>query len=324
MKFLDETKVYIRSGDGGAGAVSFRREKFIEFGGPDGGDGGRGGDVWVEAVNGLNTLIDFRYQQHFKAKTGTHGMAALPNESLLEDRPEGRLPVIGPDGLRPMEQYARPWSGARGTRIAIVVGGLGLSQTGTQRAIRDLPPEVTLAFAAAGNSLQRWMQEARRDGHEILLQVPMEPFDYATNDPGPHALRVSSDAGKNLAELHRSMPSSGNPPWRTSSNCGTPSGRILRRVASSLPRRKPAGSAVLADRTHPGTPRSSIRAMVSRRERTVCRCTAFPAMLGETALERDLAHLVGFSTGWPHRQLLSIPTAWTNSPLPTAAACAES
>ncbi|THK38898.1 GTPase ObgE [Ensifer sp. MPMI2T] len=74
MKFLDEAKVYIRSGDGGAGAVSFRREKFIEFGGPDGGDGGRGGDVWVEAVNGLNTLIDFRYQQHFKAKTGTHGM----------------------------------------------------------------------------------------------------------------------------------------------------------------------------------------------------------------------------------------------------------
>ena len=74
MKFLDQAKVYIRSGDGGAGAVSFRREKFIEFGGPDGGDGGRGGDVWVEAVDGLNTLIDYRYQQHFKAKTGGHGM----------------------------------------------------------------------------------------------------------------------------------------------------------------------------------------------------------------------------------------------------------
>jgi GTP-binding protein len=74
MKFLDEAKVYIRSGDGGAGAVSFRREKFIEFGGPDGGDGGRGGDVWVEAVNGLNTLIDFRFQQHFKGGTGVHGM----------------------------------------------------------------------------------------------------------------------------------------------------------------------------------------------------------------------------------------------------------
>ncbi len=74
MKFLDQAKVYIRSGDGGAGSVSFRREKFIEFGGPDGGDGGRGGDVWAEAVDGLNTLIDYRYQQHFKAKTGIHGM----------------------------------------------------------------------------------------------------------------------------------------------------------------------------------------------------------------------------------------------------------
>lgn len=74
MKFLDQAKVYIRSGNGGAGAVSFRREKFIEFGGPDGGDGGRGGDVWLEVVDGLNTLIDYRYQQHFKAQTGIHGM----------------------------------------------------------------------------------------------------------------------------------------------------------------------------------------------------------------------------------------------------------
>ncbi|MFZ1773490.1 MAG: GTPase ObgE [Rhizobiaceae bacterium] len=74
MKFLDQAKVYIRSGDGGAGSVSFRREKFIEFGGPDGGDGGKGGDVWLEAVDGLNTLIDYRYQQHFRAQTGVHGM----------------------------------------------------------------------------------------------------------------------------------------------------------------------------------------------------------------------------------------------------------
>jgi len=74
MKFLDQVKVYVRSGNGGGGAVSFRREKFIEYGGPDGGDGGRGGDVWIEAVEGLNTLIDYRYQQHFKAGTGVHGM----------------------------------------------------------------------------------------------------------------------------------------------------------------------------------------------------------------------------------------------------------
>ncbi len=74
MKFLDLTKVYIRSGAGGNGCVSFRREKFIEYGGPDGGDGGNGGNVWAEAVDGLNTLIDFRYQQHFFAKNGQGGM----------------------------------------------------------------------------------------------------------------------------------------------------------------------------------------------------------------------------------------------------------
>jgi GTP-binding protein len=74
MKFLDEAKIYIRSGDGGNGCVAFRREKFIEFGGPSGGDGGRGGDVIALAVDGLNTLIDYRYQQHFKAKSGRNGM----------------------------------------------------------------------------------------------------------------------------------------------------------------------------------------------------------------------------------------------------------
>jgi GTP-binding protein len=74
MKFLDQAKVYVRAGDGGAGSVSFLREKFVEFGGPNGGNGGRGGDVIVVCVDGLNTLIDYRYQQHFKASTGTHGM----------------------------------------------------------------------------------------------------------------------------------------------------------------------------------------------------------------------------------------------------------
>ena len=74
MKFLDQAKVYVKSGNGGAGSVSFLREKNMEFGGPNGGDGGRGGDVVVECVDGLNTLIDFRYQQHFRAATGGHGM----------------------------------------------------------------------------------------------------------------------------------------------------------------------------------------------------------------------------------------------------------
>ena len=85
MKFLDLAKVYLRSGAGGPGCVSFRREAFVEYGGPDGGDGGRGGDVWAEAVEGLNTLIDFRYQQHFRAKSGQHGMGKQRNGKNGDD-----------------------------------------------------------------------------------------------------------------------------------------------------------------------------------------------------------------------------------------------
>ena len=85
MKFLDQAKIYIRSGNGGGGAVSFRREKFIPNGGPDGGDGGTGGHVWIEAVEGLNTLIDYRYQQHFKAQTGGHGMGRNMHGAKGED-----------------------------------------------------------------------------------------------------------------------------------------------------------------------------------------------------------------------------------------------
>ncbi len=88
MKFLDEAKIYIKSGDGGDGCVSFRREKNIPHGGPDGGHGGRGGDVIVECVNGLNTLIDFRYQQHFKAQRGNHGMGTN------RDGPKGKTTII--------------------------------------------------------------------------------------------------------------------------------------------------------------------------------------------------------------------------------------
>lgn len=93
MKFLDEAKIYVRSGDGGAGCVSFRREKFIPLGGPDGGDGGRGGSIIAECVSGLNTLIDFRYQQHFKAKKGQHGMgsncAGKSSQDLVIQLPVG-------------------------------------------------------------------------------------------------------------------------------------------------------------------------------------------------------------------------------------------
>lgn len=132
-------------------------------------------------------------------------IAGQPNPDLVEETEDGKLPIIGADGLRPMDQYARPWSGERGARVAIVISGLGLSQTGSQKAVQQLPAGVTLAFAASGNSLQRWMQEARRKGHEILLQVPFEPFDYPANDPGPGTLLTANSAKDNLARLHQAM-----------------------------------------------------------------------------------------------------------------------
>jgi polysaccharide deacetylase 2 family uncharacterized protein YibQ len=131
--------------------------------------------------------------------------AALPDDDLIENTPEGKLPIVSADGTRPVDRYARPWSGARGTRIAIVIGGLGLSQTGTQRALKLLPEEITLAFAANGNSLGRWMPVARQGGHEILLQVPMEPFGYPDNDPGQLTLVHANSPGQNIELLHRSM-----------------------------------------------------------------------------------------------------------------------
>lgn len=132
-------------------------------------------------------------------------LAHLPDDAIVETTGAGRLPVRGANGERAFDVYARPWSGARGARVTIIVGGLGLSQTGTQRAIALLPEEITLAFAANGNSLQRWMQEARRQGHEILLQIPFEPFDYPANDPGRGTLTVAAGAEANIQMLHNAM-----------------------------------------------------------------------------------------------------------------------
>lgn len=132
-------------------------------------------------------------------------LAHLPDPSVIEETDVGDLPIRGENGERPFDIYARPWSGSRGARVVIIVGGLGLSQTGTQHAIASLPEDITLAFAANGNSLQRWMQEARRQGHEILLQIPFEPFDYPANDPGPRTLTVEAGEAANLERLHASM-----------------------------------------------------------------------------------------------------------------------
>jgi GTPase len=123
MKFLDEAKIYVKAGDGGAGVVAFRREKFIEFGGPDGGDGGRGGSVILEAVPNLNTLIDFRYQQHFKAPRGGHGMgknrSGAAGEDLIIKAPVGTQ-ILGEDKTTLLADLTQP-----GQRIVIARSGDG-------------------------------------------------------------------------------------------------------------------------------------------------------------------------------------------------------
>ncbi|MGD2131837.1 MAG: GTPase ObgE [Maricaulaceae bacterium] len=123
MKFLDEAKVHVQSGHGGNGCVSFRREKYVEFGGPNGGDGGDGGDVWVEAVDGLNTLIDYRYQQHFKARAGTPGMGKSRHGPRGDD-----VILKVPAGTRVLEQDKETILADLtnvGDRVLIARGGSG-------------------------------------------------------------------------------------------------------------------------------------------------------------------------------------------------------
>ncbi len=143
MKFLDLAKVYIRSGGGGTGCVSFRREKFIEYGGPDGGDGGRGGDVWAEAVDGLNTLIDFRYQQHFFAKSGQHGMGSqrtgASGDDIVLKVPAG-TEILDEDQETVVADLTEP-----GQRVLLAKGGNGgfgnlHFKTSTNRAPRRANP----------------------------------------------------------------------------------------------------------------------------------------------------------------------------------------
>ena len=144
MHFLDQAKIYIRSGGGGPGAVSFRREKYIEYGGPDGGDGGRGGDIVFEAVPGLNTLIDFRYTQHFKASRGGHGMgkdrtgASAP--PLIIKVPVGTQIISDDDRETVLADLVEV-----GQRVTLLEGGLGgrghaSYKTSTNRAPRQHQP----------------------------------------------------------------------------------------------------------------------------------------------------------------------------------------
>jgi polysaccharide deacetylase 2 family uncharacterized protein YibQ len=129
---------------------------------------------------------------------------AMIDQRLLEQSRHGAIPRTAPDGLRPAEAYARPASSANSDapRIALVIGGLGIGAAGTADALAKLPGPVTFAFAPYANDLENLATRARGDGHEILLQIPMEPFDYPDNDPGPQTLLASLAAEQNIDRLH--------------------------------------------------------------------------------------------------------------------------
>ncbi len=130
-------------------------------------------------------------------------LASLPDHALVETSKYGPLPRIAADGRRPLDVYARPSDpGTGNARIAIVIGGVGIDPDGTQRAIADLPGTVTLAFAPYGDDLDRILAAARSSGHEILLQLPLEPYNYPQVDPGPKTLTVKATAAQNLDRLH--------------------------------------------------------------------------------------------------------------------------
>ncbi len=135
-------------------------------------------------------------------------LAHLPDPELSERGATGIIPKRSKNGLRAMDLYSRQadTEGNFGVaRVVIVIGGLGISQSSTQIALQKLHPNVTLAFAPYGNSLKRWMQDARKKGHELLLQLPMEPIDYPQNNPGPHTLKADANLQENIANLHWSM-----------------------------------------------------------------------------------------------------------------------
>lgn len=128
-------------------------------------------------------------------------LPAAPLAGVVQPGPLGPLPTIAPDGRTPFSAYARPFRSNGKPKVALIVGGLGLNAAATRAAIERLPAEVTLSFVPYSEGLQGWIDLARANGHEVLLEIPMEPVDYPDNDPGPYTLLSNSNA----AEINRRM-----------------------------------------------------------------------------------------------------------------------
>ena len=124
-----------------------------------------------------------------------------PIAGLTAESPGGLLPIIGGDGRTPAQAYARPFTSNGRPKIALMIGGLGLNASSTRQAIEQLPPEITLSFVPYAEGLQGWIDLARANGHEVLLETPMEPMDYPENDPGPYTLMANAQNADTVRKM---------------------------------------------------------------------------------------------------------------------------
>jgi uncharacterized protein len=198
------------------------------------------------------------------------GLTKAPIVGVSETTKDGQLPRISDSGSKPSVVYARPVSmnvtHSDSPRIAIILGGMGLSEDLTQRAAKELPPDVSFAFAPYGNNLQNQVDAARKNGHEILLQVPMEPVGFPATNPGPKTLLADSDKAANLEALH----------WHMSRFAGYTSiinymgGRFLANPAALKPMLaeiKQRGLLFIEDGTMPLTAATSVAKMTGTQTR---------------------------------------------------------
>jgi polysaccharide deacetylase 2 family uncharacterized protein YibQ len=156
----------------------------------------------IDGKSGVRTQVPVKGGDGADTKVGA---GSALDSRLMEESPHGPIPRVGADGARPLDVYSRADGGGaarKGPRIAIVVGGLGTSESATNESIVKLPGAVTFAFAPHTADLTRWTAKARDDGHEFLIQLPMEPFDYPDNDPGPQTLLTSLPKDQNIDRLH--------------------------------------------------------------------------------------------------------------------------
>ena len=170
---------------------------------PRSGDPGEGPSGPDDGISAEETPNDATLASPEPDNALTDGLALVTDPALIEETEAGPLPIIGPDGREPWQVYARPFDDySTKPRIALVVAGLGLSSVVTATAIETLKPEVTFAFSVYGNALEQWIDKARGAGHEIMLMLPMEPYDYPANDPGPDTLQVDHGPEEMLKRLH--------------------------------------------------------------------------------------------------------------------------